>query len=55
MKLLYFADHVQVVAEACGDRSSEIQQANLFDLDSKYADVLSEKEAVQRLKLGWKA
>ncbi|KAI0481297.1 putative N-carbamoylsarcosine amidase [Xylariaceae sp. FL0804] len=42
-----------VVASACGDRSPEIQKANLFDLDSKYADVVSEEEALERLRKGW--
>lgn len=28
-----------VVADACGDRNEEVQKANLFDLDSKCADV----------------
>ncbi len=28
-----------VVAEACGDRNPDVHQANLFDLDAKYADV----------------
>ncbi|KAK1622591.1 putative N-carbamoylsarcosine amidase [Colletotrichum phormii] len=42
-----------VAREACGDRSEEIQNANLFDLDSKYADVVSMKDAISRLKSGW--
>ncbi|KAL2811617.1 Isochorismatase-like protein [Aspergillus granulosus] len=42
-----------VVGSACGDRSPEIQNANLFDLDAKYADVVSEEEAVSHLKAGW--
>lgn len=44
-----------MVGEACGDRTPEIQRANLFDLDSKYADVVSEAEAVERLSAGWKS
>ncbi|KAL0578443.1 hypothetical protein V5O48_003543 [Marasmius crinis-equi] len=43
-----------VVGSACGDRSAEIQNANLFDLHAKYADVVSEEEAVDKLKTGWK-
>ncbi|EFX03771.1 n-carbamoylsarcosine amidase [Grosmannia clavigera kw1407] len=43
-----------VVASACGDRSKAIQEANLFDLDSKYADVVTEEDAVAHLKAGWK-
>ncbi|KAL5342100.1 Isochorismatase-like protein [Aspergillus crustosus] len=42
-----------VVGAACGDRSPEIQNANLFDLDAKYADVVSEEDAVSRLSSGW--
>ncbi|KAF2102770.1 putative N-carbamoylsarcosine amidase [Rhizodiscina lignyota] len=42
-----------VVGSACGDRSDEIQNANLFDLNAKYADVVSEEEAVKQLKAGW--
>ncbi|KAI1261964.1 putative N-carbamoylsarcosine amidase [Xylariaceae sp. FL1019] len=42
-----------VVGAACGDRTPEIQHANLFDLDSKYADVVSREEAVQKLSKGW--
>ncbi|KAK0709293.1 Isochorismatase-like protein [Lasiosphaeria miniovina] len=42
-----------LVAAACGDRTPEIQQANLFDLDSKYADVVDEDEALARLSAGW--
>ncbi|KAL4881657.1 Isochorismatase-like protein [Aspergillus karnatakaensis] len=42
-----------VVGTACGDRSPEIQNANLFDLDAKYADVVAEEEAVSHLKAGW--
>ncbi|TPX15601.1 uncharacterized protein E0L32_004299 [Thyridium curvatum] len=42
-----------VVASACGDRTPEIQKANLFDLDSKYADVVSEEEAIINISKGW--
>ncbi|ERS96140.1 maleamate amidohydrolase [Sporothrix schenckii 1099-18] len=42
-----------VVASACGDRSKAIQDANLFDLDSKYADVVAEEEALDKLRKGW--
>ncbi|KXH67631.1 isochorismatase [Colletotrichum salicis] len=41
-----------VVGEACGDRSEEIQKANLFDLDSKYADVVSVEDTILHLKSG---
>ncbi|KAI9726105.1 MAG: hypothetical protein M1834_009421 [Cirrosporium novae-zelandiae] len=42
-----------VVGTACGDRTPEIQNANLFDLNAKYADVVSEEEAAEKLKVGW--
>lgn len=35
-----------VVADACGDRDERPHEANLFDLSKKYAEVLSEAEAV---------
>lgn len=35
-----------VVAEACGDRHAAPHAANLFDMNAKYADVVSEAEAV---------
>jgi len=31
----------------------EIQKSNLFDLNAKYADVVSEAEAIEKLKAGW--
>ena len=42
-----------VVGSACGDRSPDIQQANLFDLNAKYADVVAEAEALEKLEAGW--
>ncbi|KII95689.1 hypothetical protein PLICRDRAFT_70110, partial [Plicaturopsis crispa FD-325 SS-3] len=42
-----------VVGSACGDRTPEIQNSNLFDLHAKYADVVAEEEALERLKAGW--
>ncbi|GAA5927874.1 hypothetical protein JCM1841_006159 [Sporobolomyces salmonicolor] len=42
-----------VVGSACGDRTAEIQNANLFDMDAKYADVVEEAEAVEKLRQGW--
>lgn len=44
---------IQVVGSACGDRSAEIQRSNLFDLNAKYADVVTEQEAVEKLMAGW--
>jgi hypothetical protein len=41
------------VGSACGDRTLEIQNANLFDMDAKYADVVEEDEAVRHLETGW--
>ncbi|MBM9459198.1 isochorismatase family protein [Nocardioides sp. zg-536] len=38
-----------VVREACGDRDEVVQEQNLFDLDSKYADVLGEDEIIDYL------
>lgn len=35
-----------VIADACGDRHSAPHEANLFDMDAKYADVVSEAEAL---------
>lgn len=42
-----------MVTEACGDRTEEVQKANLFDLNAKYADVVGEAEAVGKLSAGW--
>ncbi|KAJ9144245.1 putative N-carbamoylsarcosine amidase [Pleurostoma richardsiae] len=42
-----------VVEEASGDRSVEIQRATLFDLDARFADVVGEAEAVEKMKQGW--
>jgi len=33
-----------IVADACGDRHEAPHQANLFDMDAKYGDVVSEAE-----------
>ena len=38
-----------VVADACGDRTAAVHDANLFDLNAKYADVLTVAEAVAHL------
>lgn len=35
-----------VVREACGDRHQAPHEANLFDMNAKYADVVSEREAL---------
>ncbi len=39
-----------VVSEAVGDRHEAPHEANLFDMDAKYADVVSETEIVAHLK-----
>jgi len=35
-----------VVREACGDRHPAPHEANLFDMNAKYADVVSEDEII---------
>jgi len=39
-----------VVREACGDRDPRPHEANLFDLQAKYAEVVSEAEALALLR-----
>ena len=39
-----------VVADACGDRHSEPHEANLFDMNAKYADVVDEAAAQSYLQ-----
>lgn len=41
-----------VVADACGDRTTAIHQANLADLGTKYADVVDLAATVTRLRDG---
>jgi len=38
-----------VIRDACGDRHSDPHTANLFDLQAKYAEVISEAEALNLL------
>ncbi|MGQ3177975.1 MAG: isochorismatase family protein [Blastomonas fulva] len=38
-----------VVADACGDRHQAPHEANLFDMNAKYADVVSEAEVLEHL------
>ena len=38
-----------VVGEACGDRDDRPHEANLFDMNAKYADVVTEKETIEYL------
>jgi maleamate amidohydrolase len=39
-----------VVREACGDRNSRPHEANLFDLQQKYAEVVSETDALALIR-----
>jgi len=39
----------QVVRQACADRTAQLHEANLADLDAKYADVCELPEALARL------
>ena len=41
-----------VVSPACGDRNAAVQDANLFDLQSKYAEVIDEAAAIAMLNGG---
>ena len=38
-----------IVADACGDRHLDPHQANLFDMNAKYGDVVSEDEVMTYL------
>lgn len=38
-----------VVRDACGDRHAAPHEANLFDMDAKYADVVGEQEILDHL------
>lgn len=38
-----------VVADACGDRHEDPHRANLFDMEAKYADVVSEAEILAQI------
>ncbi len=39
-----------IVADACGDRHKAPHEANLFDMNAKYADVISEAEVLKHLQ-----
>lgn len=39
-----------VIEEACGDRHADPHRANLFDMNAKYADVITEEAAMAYLK-----
>lgn len=38
-----------VVADACGDRHADPHEANLFDMNAKYGDVVSEAEVIEHI------
>jgi len=38
------------VREACGDRHEAPHQANLFDMNAKYADVVTESDILSYMK-----
>ncbi len=40
----------QIITDCVGDRTPEIQAANLLDLEAKTADLLDSKSAIERLK-----
>jgi maleamate amidohydrolase len=42
----------QVVRDACADRTPELHEQNLTDLDAKYADVTDSAEALEHLRAG---
>jgi maleamate amidohydrolase len=39
-----------VVADACGDRHQAPHEANLFDMNAKYGDVVGEQTVIDYLK-----
>lgn len=39
-----------IVADACGDRHEDPHNANLFDMNAKYGDVISEEDVMDYLK-----
>ncbi len=41
----------QVVHDACADRTPELHEQNLRDLDAKYADVVDAQRALARLRV----
>ncbi|MFN7400300.1 MAG: isochorismatase family protein, partial [Sandaracinobacter sp.] len=40
----------QIIIDCVGDRTAEIQAANLHDIEAKTADLLDSKAAIARLK-----
>ncbi len=43
---MQYGYHTAVVADAVGDRAQGPHEANLFDIDAKYGDVISTREAL---------
>jgi maleamate amidohydrolase len=41
-----------VPREAVGDRNPDAHEANLYDVDAKYGDVVSVQEVLDRLRAG---
>jgi maleamate amidohydrolase len=41
-----------VIREAVGDRHEKVHESNLFDLQAKYAEVVSEADVLQYIKCG---
>ena len=48
---LQYAYHTIVVREAVGDRAAGPHEANLFDIDAKYADVVPLADALEYLQV----
>lgn len=42
-----------VVEDACGDRDEAVHAANLFDLQAKYADLVSTDKVIEKIQSGW--
>ena len=42
---------VVVPREACGDRDAQAHEANLYDLDAKYADVISLEQTLELIRI----
>ena len=42
-----------VVEDACGDRDEAVHAANMFDLQAKYADLVSSNQVIAKLRSGW--
>ena len=47
---LQYGYRLMVPREAVGDRNSDAHEANLYDIDAKYGDVVSVKEALKYLE-----